>query len=138
MCQKKVWRIFGMLLAMLVLCSLLAACAFTQSAFTRTANNAGSAFAAAEATLVDAHEGKFTYSYAASSFINYQSELSGTDKALTAQGASDTRTLHRLLALYSPAIRIVDAPCLNDTCDWHKQVEVLTRASQAFLGVGNS
>jgi len=138
MSQNKVRQTWGTMFALLVLCSLLTSCTFTNSPFTRTANNAGSAFAAAQATLTYAHEGKITFSYAASSFINYQSELSGTDQALTAQGASDTRTLHKLLALYSPAMQVVDAPCLSDSCDWHKQIEILNRASQAFLGVGGS
>src|SRR5215469_7909105 len=128
MSQNKVRQTWGTMFALLVLCSLLTSCTFTNSPFTRTANNAGSAFAAAQATLTYAHEGKITFSYAASSFINYQSELSGTDQALTAQGASDTRTLHKLLALYSPAMQVVDAPCLSDSCDWHKQIEILNRA----------
>ena len=132
------WHKFGMVLVLLVLCSLLAACTFTQTAFTRTANNAGSAFSAAEATLTYAHEGKITHSYAASSFVNFQSELSGTDLTLAAQGAVDAHTLRRLLALYSPAIQVIEAPCLSNTCNWRKQIEVLNRASQAFLEAGNS
>ena len=138
MSPKKIWQIFGIELVLLMFCSLLSSCTFSHGTFTRTANNAGSAFAAAEATLTYAHEGKITYAYAASSFINYQSELNGTDQALTAQGASDKQTLHKLLALYSPAIQVVDAPCLSTGCNWHKQVEILNQASQAFLGVGSS
>ncbi len=133
MCQK-----FGMGLMLVIFCLLTTACAFTQTAFSRTANNAGSAFAAAEATLLYAHVGKITYSYAASSFINYQSELSGTDQTLAAQGAGDTRTLQRLLALYSPAIQVVDNPCLSTVCNWRKQIEILNHASQAFLEAGSS
>jgi len=127
-----------MVLVLLVLCSLLAACTFTQTAFTRTANNAGSAFSAAEATLTYAHEGKITYSYAASSFVNFQSELSGTDQTLAAQGAANTHTLQRLLALFSPAIQVIDAPCLSNMCNWRKQIEILNRARQAFLEAGSS
>ena len=135
---KKEWQKLGLALVLLILCSLLAACTFTQNAFTRSANNAGSAFAAAEETLTYAHEGKITYSYASSSFENYRSELQGTDQALTGQGATDKQTLHKLLVLYSSAIKVVDAPCLNSACNWHKQVELLNQASQAFLEAGNS
>ncbi len=128
----------GLALVLIILCSLLTACTFTQNAFTRTANNTGSAFAAAKETLIYAHEGKITYSYASSSFENYQSELQGTDQALTAQGASEKQTLHKLLALYSSAIQVVVAPCLSNTCNWQKQVDILHRTSQAFLEAGNS
>ncbi len=57
---KKVPQAFGATLVLLILGSLLSACTFTQNAFSRTANNAGSAFAAAEETLTYAHEGKIT------------------------------------------------------------------------------
>jgi hypothetical protein len=133
-----VWQKFGTMLVLLVLCSLLTACTFTQTGFARTANNAGSAFAAAEATLTYAHESKITYSYAAASFVNFQSELRGTDQTLVAQGGADTHTLKRLLALYSPAIQVIEAPCLSNTCNWRKQKEILNRTSQAFLEAGSS
>ena len=136
--QNKVWQKSGTVLVLLVLCSLLTACTFAQTAFSRTANNAGSAFAAAKTTLTYAHEGKFTYLYAASSFVNFQSELSGTDQTLAAQGTADTHTLKRLLALYSPAMQVIDDPCLSNTCNWRKQIEILNRASQAFLEAGSS
>ena len=132
------WQKLGTVLVLLVICSLLTSCNFSQNAFSRTANNAGSAFAAAEATLTYAHEGKITYLYAASSFINFQSELSGTDQTLAAQGAGNTQTLHRLLSLYSPAMQVIDAPCLSNTCNWRKQIVILNRASQAFLEAGSS
>ena len=132
------WQKIGMVLVLLMLFSLSTACTFTETAFTRTANNAGSAFAAAEVTLTYAHEGRITYSYAASSFVNFQSELSGTDQTLAAQGAANTHTLQRLLALFSPAIQVIDAPCLSNRCNWRKQIEILNRASQAFLEAGSS
>ena len=132
------WQKIGMVLVLLVLFSLSTACTFTETAFTRTANNAGSAFAAAEVTLTYAHEGRITYSYAASSFVNFQSELSGTDQTLAAQGAANTHTLQRLLALFSSAIQVIDAPCLSNMCNWRKQIEILNRARQAFLEAGTS
>lgn len=114
--------------------SLLAGCAFTQSAFTRTANNTASAFAAASYTLAQLHTGRLTAAYARSSFVNFQSELQGIDQQLPSQqGAPDPRTIERLLALYQPAMRAVNAPCLDATCDWGSQIAQLDRASRAFL-----
>lgn len=136
--RNKVWQTSGIGLMLLVLCFLITACTFTQSAFSRTANNTASAFAAAGATLTYAHKGNIAYSYAASSFTNYQSELNGTEQTLRAQGAGDIRTLQHLLAVYAPAIQVVDHPCLSTTCNWRKQVEILNRATQAFLEAGSS
>jgi hypothetical protein len=117
---------------------LLAACQVTQSAFTRTASNAGSAFAAASATLTYAHEGKITATYAWSSFMNYQSELSGLDQQLSSQqGVPDAHTLQHLLALYKSAMQAVDAPCLDQSCNWRAQVAILDRASKAFQDAGD-
>ncbi len=76
------WRKSGTGLLLMVLVAMVAGCQLTQPAFTRTAGNAGSAFAAAETTLSYAHEGKITYAYASSSFVNYQSELDGLDQSL--------------------------------------------------------
>lgn len=114
--------------------SLLAGCAFTQSAFTRTVSNTGSAFAAASYTLAQLHHGRITAAYAQSSFVNYQSELQGVDQQLPSQqGAPDTQNIRRLLAIYEPAMRAVNAPCLDAACDWGSQVAQLDRASRAFL-----
>jgi hypothetical protein len=67
--------------------------------------NAGSEFAAASTTLSYAHKGKITYAYAASSFVNYQSQLDGLDQTLPAQsGAPNRQTVEHLLALYKSAI----------------------------------
>src|SRR5438876_6164996 len=82
------WRICGIGLLLLVLVEMTTGCQLSQPAFTRTAGNAGSAFAAAATTLSYAHEGKITYAYASSSFVNYQSELDGLDQTLPSlQGA---------------------------------------------------
>jgi hypothetical protein len=113
-------------------------CVLTQSTFARTTNNAGSAFAAASTTLTYAHEGKVTYTYAAASFVNFQSELNGIDQTLTTQNSASATTVKHLLALYKPAMQVVDAPCLANTCDWRGQVDQLNRASQAFLEASNS
>lgn len=114
--------------------SLLAGCAFTQSAFARTASNTGSAFAAASYTLAQLHQGHITAAYARSSFVNFQSELQGINQQLPSQqGAPDHQTVQRLLALYQPAMRAVNIPCLDATCDWGSQIAQLDRASRAFL-----
>lgn len=84
--QNKMRLRFSTLVVLLLLIFLMTACTFTQSSFARTANSAGSSFAAAEATLSYAHNGKITNAYAAASFVNFQSELSGIDQTLTAQG----------------------------------------------------
>lgn len=114
--------------------AFLVGCAFTQSAFTRTANNTGSAFAAASYTLTQLHHGQITPAYARSSFVNFQSELQGIDQQLPSQqGAPDPQTIEQLLALYQLAMRAVNAPCLVATCDWGSQIAQLDRASRAFL-----
>jgi hypothetical protein len=116
-----------------------AGCALAQSAFARTAGNAGAAFAAAAVTLRFAHEGKLTAAYARASFVNYRAELDGLDARLPTQdGAPDARTLRRLLDLARPALRVVDAPCLDTRCAWQAQVAAMRRASAALLKAGGS
>ncbi len=133
------WRKYcvGFLLPVLLL--LVTGCAFQQSAFQKVAGNAGSEFAAAATTLSYAHEGKITSAYAASSFVNYQSQLDGLDQTLPSQqGAPDTHTVQHLLALYKPAVQVIDHPCLDASCSWRVQVDTLNRASKAFLEAGGS
>jgi hypothetical protein len=136
------------MVALLVLALALAlivgaGCALAQSAFARTAGNAGAAFAAAAVTLRFAHEGKLTAAYARASFVNYRAELDGLDAQLPTQdGAPDARTLRRLLDLARPALRAVDAPCLDTRvdagCDWRGQVAAMQRASAALLKAGGA
>lgn len=129
----------SIILSLLVLFVATTGCQLTQSAFTRTAGNAGSAFAAASTTLSYLHEGKISRAYAESSFVNYASELDGLDQTLPSlSGAPDARTLRHLLNLYKPAMQVVNSPCLNESCDWRAQVATLDSASKAFLEVGNS
>ena len=132
-------RYGGIIFFLLVLPVMASGCQLTQSAFTRTAGNAGSAFAAASTTLTYLHEGKISKAYAASSFVNYASELDGLDQALpTLSGSPDARTLQQLLDLYKPAIQVIHDPCLDASCDWRTQIAALDRASKAFLEAGNS
>ena len=129
---------YGSIFLLFVLLLLLTSCQLTQSAFAKTVGDAGSAFAAASTTLTYAHEGKITMAYAASSFVNFQSELNGLDQALPSQqGAPDAHTVQHLLDLSRPAIQAVNNPCLSESCDWHAQVAALDRASKAFLEAGS-
>ena len=121
----------GLLLLVLL---VLSGCQFAQSGFAKTAGNAGGAFAAASTTLSYAHEGKLTFAYARSSFVNYQDELGGLDQELATQpGAPDQRTMQQLLTLYRSAMQVIDQPCLDTGCDWRAQVLLLNKASGAFL-----
>lgn len=130
----------GLLLALLLTLTIgITACQGTQSAFIRTAGNAGAAFAAASLTLRYAHEGRITVAYATSAFENYQSELSNVDQRLVTQ-ANDGQheVLQRsLLANYRTAMLIIQRPCMIASCRWHVQVALLDQASQAFLKVGD-
>ncbi len=125
---------YGISFLLLVLLLTVTACQLTQSAFARTAGDAGAAFAAASTTLSYAHEGKITNTYASSNFMNFQSELSGLDQTLSSQqGAPDVHTVQHLLSLYESAMQVVNNPCLSESCNWHAQVSALDRASRAFL-----
>ena len=124
-------------LSLCVLLFVLTGCQIAQSAFTKTAGNAGSAFAAASTTLTYAHTGKLTTAYTKASFESYQSELSGIDQQLsTQQGSPDTHTVQHLLDLYKTAMQAINQPCLEATCNWHEQVPALNQASGAFLKAG--
>jgi hypothetical protein len=124
-------------LAFVALLLLTSDCQLAQSSFARTANNAGAAFAAASLTLNYVHEGKITYAYARSAFMNYQSELQGLDQQIPSQaGAPDMQNIRLLLDAYRPAIQVVNQPCLDASCNWHSQLASLDRASKAFLKAG--
>ena len=133
------WKNSAVCIGFIALLLTTTGCQLMQPSFSITAGNVGSAFAASETTLLYAHEGKITYAYAASSFVNFQSELNGADKTLaSSQGTPDAGTMRQLLTLFQAAIRVVNAPCLNDTCDWRTQLAALDRASKAFVKAGNS
>ena len=69
--------------------------------------------------------------------MNFQSELEGVGQQLPSlQGATDARTVHRLVALYTPAAQAVAHPCLDPTCNWRAQLAALHRAAAAFLKAG--
>lgn len=124
------------LLAVLLLVALTG-CQFTQPEFERTAGDTGATFAAAATTLTYVHEQKIPPQYATSSFANFESTLAGLDQQLPGQqGAPDRKLLQSLLSLYREAMKIVQQPCLEATCDWRTQVQTLKAASQAFLKAG--
>lgn len=133
------WRKLVVCVGCIALLLATAGCQIKRPSFSITAGNIGSAFAASEATLLYAHEGKITYAYATSSFVNFQSELSGANQTLAAaQGTPGASTMRQLLFLYREAMRVVNTPCLNDMCNWRVQLSALDRASKAFLKAGNS
>lgn len=121
-------------MCVLALCFILAGCQFSQSRFSQTVNNAGSAFAAAATTLQYAHTGRLTYAYASSSFEVYRSELSGVEQTMASSGNAGAQ----LLAPLQAAMQAVNTPCLQDACNWRAQVAALNRASQVFLKAGSS
>ena len=127
--------IFALVFVALLL--VTSGCQLAQSSFARTANNAGAAFAAASLTLSYVHEGKITYTYARSAFMNYQSELQGLDQQLPSQaGAPDMQTIRLLLDVYRPAMQVINQPCLDASCNWRSQLASLDRASKIFLKAG--
>lgn len=115
----------------------LAGCSATQSDFARTSGNAGSALAAAAATLDDAHRGAITMAYAASSFVNFRSELEGSASQLaSASGGPGRHAMAHLVALVERAWPAIARPCLENGCDWRAQVAAIQRASDALVRAG--
>ena len=131
---KSLVRRVPLLSIVLALLLLLTSCQFVQSGFAKTVGNAGAEFSAAATTLSYVHQGKLAPVYAASSFADYQNQLSGVDRQLSSQQDPPTpQTVHSLLTLYKPAMQAVNAPCLKSDCDWQGQVDALQKASRAFL-----
>lgn len=123
----------------LLLTLAISSCSLTQPPFVRMVDSAGGTFSAAATTLTYFHRGKLSRAYTVSSFAGYESQLDGLDQQLpTQQGASDQTTVRRLLALYKPAMQVVQQPCLESSCDWRGQVTTLERASKAFVEVGEA
>ncbi len=125
--------------AYLLLSLTISGCSLTQSPFVRMVDSAGGTFSAAATTLAYFHQGKLSHAYTVSSFAGYESQLDGLDQQLPGQqGASAQATIRRLLALYKPAMQVVQQPCLDNSCDWRGQVATLERASRAFVEVSGS
>lgn len=134
MCRSLQYRLAGVYL---LLALTISACSLTQSPFVRMVDGAGGTFSAAATTLTYFHQGKLPRTYTISNFAGYESQLDGLDQQLPAQQGADNRaTVKRLLALYRPAMQVVQQPCLESSCDWRGQVTTLERASRAFVEVG--
>jgi len=130
------YRLAGVYLLLILMTS---ACSLTQPPFVRMVDGAGGTFSAATTTLTYFHQGKLSRAYTVSSFAGYESQLDGLDQQLPAQqGADNQATVKRLLALYKPAMQVVQQPCLESSCDWRGQVAILERASKAFVEVGGA
>jgi len=128
-------------LAVDVFCLLLfvslSGCQIAQSKFAQLANDAGGEFAAAATTLSYLHEGKLALPYARSSFEGFRATLDGLDQQLPSlAGRPNDKTISDLLTHYKRAIQAIDNPCLDTSCDWRAQRDVLNQASQAFLKAG--
>src|ERR1700686_1042071 len=106
------WKNIAVCIGFIALLLMTTGCQLIQPSFSITAGNVGSALAASETTLLYAHEGKITYAYATSSFVNFQSELIGADQTLgSSQGTPDASTMRQLLTFYRAAMQVVNAPC---------------------------
>lgn len=135
--QCLTFSIYGMCLLLVLL--LISGCNFTQTPFIRMAGDAGGTFSAAATTLTYFHQGKLSRAYTLSSFASYESAVDGLDQQLSSQqGAPDRSTVQHLLALYRPALQVIQQPCLADSCDWQGQVTTLERASRAFVEASNA
>ena len=124
----------GGVLVLVVLLLTATGCQLTRSAFANQADEVGSEFAAAAATLRYLHEGKVTRAFTEATFVNYASAVQGAgQKMVSAGGAPDDQTLQQLLQLYDRANEIIQRPCLAASCDWEQQVDTLRQASDALL-----
>ena len=116
---------------------LLAACSpgdYAQTPFARAASDAASALSAAALTLEDLHTGKLDRRYAGPSLGIYRALVSETAATLARQrGAPEAPTLRPALDALARAGHVLDAPCLEDGCDWQRQVGILRSARDALL-----
>jgi hypothetical protein len=109
---------------------------YTQTAFQREAGDVASAFSAAATTLEQLHTDKLDTRYAAGSLVVYRQLASGADASLpAAAGAPDETRLGPVLAAVRKADDVLRSPCMDDDCDWQRQVDILTTARDALLEV---
>lgn len=114
-------------------------CQFRKSAFANAADNAGSEYAAAAATLQYLHDGKLPRAYAEAAFVSYRQALRGVDARLrTAGGAPAEPELAPLLHAVQNADEAIAHPCLSDDCDWQGQIAALRTASDALLAAADA
>jgi len=108
----------------------LSGCAMVRSVFATQAGSAGDELAAAAVTLHYVHEGKITKPYARSAIANFEPKLR------QAKGAPSGAEGDRLVAVYRAAVPALDAPCLDDGCDWQGQAATLEAAAAALREAG--
>lgn len=131
---------FGRIVLVAVLTSLLislTACspdAFTQPPFAREVEDAASLLSAASTTIEYVHSGKLDDRFARSSLLIYRESLEGMAASLPGQrGAPDEATLAPVIEQLRDAEGALADPCLDDTCDWRRQLVTLDGASRALL-----
>jgi hypothetical protein len=120
-------------LVLLVVAVALVACAGGGPGFQQVASSTGSELFAAATTVEYAHTGRLPVAFARSAFDGYRSSLQDAERQLrTAAGAPGGGRLEALLAVYRPAWRAVQQPCLQGGCDWRGQVRALREAGDAL------
>jgi len=115
----------------------LSGCAMVRSVFATQAGSAGDELAAAAVTLQYVHEGRITKPYARSAIANYRELLLNFEPKLRqAKGAPSGAEVDRLVAVYRAAVPALDAPCLDDGCDWQGQAAMLEAAAVTLSEAG--
>ena len=123
-------RIPRLAAAGLVAVLTLSGCEMVRSGFATEAGSAGDELTAAAVTLRYAHEGRITTPYARSAFGNYREVLLTFEPKLRqAKGAPSGAEVNRLIAVYRTAVPVLQAPCLDDGCDWQGQAATLEAAA---------
>ena len=115
----------------------LSGCAMVRSVFATQAGSAGDELAAAAVTLNYVHEGRITRPYARSAIANYRELLLNFEPKLRqAKGAPSGAEVDRLVAVYLTAVPALEAPCLDDDCDWQGQAATLEAAAAVLREAG--
>lgn len=115
----------------------LSGCAIVRSVFATQAGSAGDELAAAAMTLNYVHEGRITKPYARSAIANYRELLVNFEPNLRhAKGAPSGAEVDRLVAVYLTAVPALEAPCLDDGCDWQGQATTLEAAAATLREAG--
>ncbi len=105
----------------------------TQTPFARAAAAAASSLSAAATTLRFAHDGRLTFEYGKTTFEILEESLDGIDKDLPRlAGSPGQNEVEHLLLLYRTATPAMSDPCLDESCEWHVQLDALDAASDAF------
>lgn len=121
----------------LTLSLTLSGCEIVRSGFATQAGTAGAELAAAAATLRYVHEGRISRPYAQSAFANYRESLRNFEPKLRqAKGAPSRAEVNRLVAVFRAAVPALEAPCLDDGCDWQGQAAMLEAAAVTLSEAG--